>query len=108
MEHVFVSEVLGQTLLGHYIFGCQAPDAGNIEILYKYGTEEQKAKYLKPLIDGKIRSCFSMTEVDMPGSNPIMLEATAVKEGDEYVINGHKSKSGRQSHPGTWRPWYDR
>jgi len=90
MEHAFVSEALGRTPLGHFIFGCQAPDAGNIEILHKYGTDEQKEKYLKPMIQGDIRSCFSMTEVDMPGSNPVMLETTAVKEGDEYVINGHK------------------
>lgn len=90
MEHALVSEALGRSPLGHYIFGCQAPDAGNIEILHKYGTEEQKKKYLLPLVDGKIRSCFSMTEVNMPGSNPAMLETTAVKEGDDYVINGHK------------------
>ncbi|OGR11215.1 MAG: acyl-CoA dehydrogenase [Desulfobacula sp. GWF2_41_7] len=90
MEHALVSEVLGQSPLGHYVFGCQAPDAGNIEILHLYGTPAQKEKYLKPLIDGKIRSCFSMTEVDMPGSNPVMLETTAVKEGSDYVINGHK------------------
>ncbi|MBC8442078.1 MAG: acyl-CoA dehydrogenase family protein [Deltaproteobacteria bacterium] len=90
MEHAYVSEVLGQSSLGHYVFGCQAPDAGNIEILHQYGTDEQKEKYLKPLVEGKIRSCFSMTEVDMPGSNPTMLETTAVKDGDDYVINGHK------------------
>ena len=76
--------------IGHYVFNCQAPDAGNIEILHKYGTESQQAQYLKPLVDGKIRSCFSMTEVDMPGSNPTMLETTAVKYGDDYVINGQK------------------
>ncbi len=90
MEHALVSEVLGQSSLGHYVFGCQAPDAGNIEILHLHGTHAQKEQYLRPLVDGKIRSCFSMTEVDMPGSNPVMLETTAVKEGDEYVINGHK------------------
>jgi acyl-CoA dehydrogenase len=90
MEHAFVSEVLGQSPIGHYVFGCQAPDAGNIEILHKYGTKAQKEKYLKPLVDGKIRSCFSMTEVDMPGSNPLMLETAAVKEKKDYVINGHK------------------
>jgi acyl-CoA dehydrogenase len=90
MEHAFVSETLGQSPLGHYVFGCQAPDAGNIEILHKYGTDAQKEKYLKPLIDGEIRSCFSMTEVDMPGSNPVMLETTAKKDGNDYVINGHK------------------
>jgi len=90
MEHALVSEALGRTPIGHYVFGCQAPDAGNIEILHSYGTAEQKEKYLKKLIEGKIRSCFSMTEVEMPGSNPVMLETTAVKDGDEYIINGHK------------------
>lgn len=90
VDHALVSEELGRSPLGHYVFGCQAPDAGNIEILHKYGTPEQKEKYLRPLIDGKIRSCFSMTEVDMPGSNPVMLATTAVKEGGDYVINGQK------------------
>ncbi len=90
VEHALVSEALGRTPLGHLVFGCQAPDAGNIEILYKYGTDAQKEKYLRPLIEGKIRSCFSMTEIDLPGSNPVMLDTTAVKDGDDYVINGHK------------------
>ena len=90
MEHAMVSEVLGRSPLGHYVFGCQAPDAGNIEILHKYGTEAQKEKYLLPLVAGEIRSCFSMTEVDLPGSNPVMMDTTAVKEGGDYVINGQK------------------
>src|SRR4030042_843321 len=90
LEHGLVSEALGRTPIGHYVFGCQAPDAGNIEILHLHGTPEQKEKYLKPLVAGKIRSCFSMTEVDMPGSNPTMLESTAATDGNEYVINGHK------------------
>jgi acyl-CoA dehydrogenase len=90
VEHAFVSEALGRCPLGHYVFGCQAPDAGNIEILHQYGTDEQKEKYLRPAIEGKIRSCFSMTEVELPGSNPTMMDTTAVKDGDEYVINGHK------------------
>ena len=90
MEHALVSEELGRTPLGHYVFGCQAPDAGNIEILHKYGTEEQKERYLRPLVDGKIRSCFSMTEVELAGSNPVMMDTTAVKDGDDYVINGQK------------------
>lgn len=90
VEHALVSEALGRTPLGHLVFGCQAPDAGNIEILYKYGTDAQKEKYLRPLIAGKIRSCFSMTEIELPGSNPVMLDTTAVKDGDDYVINGHK------------------
>lgn len=90
VEHGLVSEALGRTPLGHYVFGCQAPDAGNCEILHMHGTDEQKETYLKPLVDGKIRSCFCMTEVDMPGSNPVMLETTAVKDGSDYIINGHK------------------
>ncbi len=90
VEHGLVSEALGGCPLGHYVFGCQAPDAGNIEILHLHGTEEQKDQYLQPLVDGKIRSCFSMTEVDLAGSNPVMLDTTAVKDGDDYVINGHK------------------
>ncbi|MGV8078503.1 MAG: acyl-CoA dehydrogenase family protein [Syntrophales bacterium] len=90
MDHALVSEVLGQSPIGHYVFGCHAPDAGNIEILHKYGTEKQKIQYLKPLVEGKIRSCFSMTEVDLPGSNPVLMDATAVTDGDDYVINGQK------------------
>jgi acyl-CoA dehydrogenase len=90
VEHAFVSECLGRTPLGHYVFGCHAPDAGNIEILHLHGTPEQKEKYLRPLVEGKIRSCFSMTEVEMPGSNPVMMATTAVKDGDDYVINGQK------------------
>ncbi|RLB78703.1 MAG: acyl-CoA dehydrogenase, partial [Deltaproteobacteria bacterium] len=61
IEFGLVSEALGKCPLGHYVFGCHAPDAGNIEILHLYGTEEQKEKYLKPLVAGEIRSCFSMT-----------------------------------------------
>ncbi len=90
LEHGLVSEELGRTPMGHYVFGCQAPDAGNIEILYKYGTEAQKAQWLKPLVEGRIRSCFSMTEVNLAGSNPVMMDTTAVKEGSDYIINGQK------------------
>ena len=90
VELGLISEALGRTPLGHYIFWYQAPDAGNVEILHQHGSKEQKEKWLNPLINGDIRSCFSMTEVDMPGSNPIMLETTAVKDGDDYIINGHK------------------
>lgn len=90
VEHGLFSEALGRSPIGHYVFGCQAPDAGNIEILHLHGTDEQKEKYLRPLVDGKIRSCFSMTEVDLPGSNPVLMDTTAVKDGDDYVINGQK------------------
>ncbi len=90
VEHGLVSEKLGRSPLGHYVFGAQAPDAGNMEILHKFGTAEQKAKWLEPLARGDIRSCFSMTEPENPGSNPTMLSCTARKDGDHYVIDGHK------------------
>ena len=90
LEHGMVSEVLGKSPLGHYVFGCPAPDAGNIEILHRYGTEEQKRAYLEPLAAGQIRSCFSMTEPDSPGSNPTQLACRAESDGDDYVITGRK------------------
>ncbi|HET6323964.1 MAG TPA: acyl-CoA dehydrogenase family protein [Planctomycetaceae bacterium] len=90
MEHALLSEELGRTPLGHYVFNCQAPDAGNMEILQEFGTPEQKETWLKPLVAGKIRSCFSMTEPGYPGSNPVWMNTTAVLEGDSYVINGRK------------------
>ncbi|MBX9654467.1 acyl-CoA dehydrogenase family protein [bacterium] len=90
MEFALISEELGRCPFAHFVFNCQAPDAGNMEILAEFGTPEQKEKYLRPLASGKIRSCFSMTEPDSPGSNPTIMKTTAVKEGDHYVINGHK------------------
>ena len=90
VELGLVSEALGRTPLGHFVFGCHAPDAGNIEILEQYGTPEQKERYLRALVEGEIRSCFSMTEVELPGSNPVMMETTAVADGDDYLINGQK------------------
>lgn len=90
MDFAHVSEVLGRSPLGHYVFNCQAPDAGNMEILSHFGTPEQKARWLAPLLQGELRSCFAMTEPDMPGSNPVMLATSAVKDGDDYIIDGHK------------------
>jgi alkylation response protein AidB-like acyl-CoA dehydrogenase len=90
VELGLVSEALGATPLGHFVFGCHAPDAGNIEILDQYGTPDQQERWLRPLVAGEIRSCFSMTEVELPGSNPVMMDTTAVREGDEWVINGQK------------------
>lgn len=89
-EFARVSEELGRTPLGHYLFNCQAPDSGNMEILIEHGTPTQQARFLHPLAAGDIRSCFSMTEPDVPGSNPTWLQTTAVKDGDDYVINGRK------------------
>ncbi len=85
-----VSEVLGRSPHGLFIFNCHAPDAGNIEVLTTQGTEEQQERWLRPLLAGKIRSCFSMTEPEHAGSNPVVMSTSAVRDGDEYVINGHK------------------
>ena len=90
VEHGLLSEALGRSPLGHFVFGVQAPDAGNIEILHEHATDEQRERCLRPLVEGEIRSCFSMTEPEMPGSNPVMMGTTAVKDGDDYVINGQK------------------
>lgn len=89
-EFARVSEELGWTPLGHYLFNCQAPDVGNMEILMEYGTPEQKETWLLPLARGEIRSCFSMTEPDFAGSNPAWMDTQARKDGDYYVIDGHK------------------
>ncbi|MDG2371645.1 MAG: acyl-CoA dehydrogenase family protein [Flavobacteriaceae bacterium] len=89
-EHGEVSEILGASPYGHYVFNCQAPDAGNMEILIEFGTKEQKDKYLKPLLKGDIRSCFAMTEPNFAGSNPVNMGTVAEKEGENYIINGHK------------------
>ncbi|RME82145.1 MAG: acyl-CoA dehydrogenase [Caldilineae bacterium] len=89
-EFAFVSEILGRSPLGHYVFNCQAPDIGNMELLWHHGSREQKERYLEPLAAGEIRSCFSMTEPEHAGSNPVHMSTTAVREGDTYVINGHK------------------
>ena len=85
-----VSEILGQSPIGHYVFNCAAPDIGNMELLHLFGSEEQKQIWLTPLQKGELRSCFAMTEPAMPGSNPIHLGTTAIKEGNEYIINGQK------------------
>ncbi len=85
-----VSEILGRTPGGHYVFGCQAPDMGNMELLIHAGTPEQRDRYLVPLTRGEIRSCFAMTEPEHAGSNPTWMSTSAVRDGDEYVINGHK------------------
>lgn len=89
-EFALISEELGRTPLGHYICNCQAPDIGNMELLIAHANAEQREYYLLPLIKGDIRSCFSMTEPEHAGSNPAWMSTTAVKEGTDYVINGHK------------------
>ncbi len=90
MEVAQLGELLGTTPLGHFTFNCQAPDAGNIELLAQYASDGLRQRYLEPLLEGNIRSCFSMTEPEYAGSNPVLMGTTAVRDGDEYVINGHK------------------
>ena len=90
LEHALVSEVLGRSVFGHYVFGAQAPDAGNIELLHRLGNEEQKGRFLTPLVRGEVRSCFAMTEPESPGSNPTELRCRARREGGDYLLDGHK------------------
>jgi alkylation response protein AidB-like acyl-CoA dehydrogenase len=90
LEHGLVSQELGRSPIGHFVFGSQAPDAGNLEILHRYGSAEQKERWLVPLAAGRIRSCFAMTEPENSGSNPTQLSTTARVDGGDYVIDGHK------------------
>ncbi|MDO8365133.1 MAG: acyl-CoA dehydrogenase family protein, partial [Actinomycetota bacterium] len=90
VDHGLFAEAVGRSPLGMAVFGTQAPDAGNIEILHKYANDEQRERWLRPLVAGEIRSCFSMTEPETAGSNPVLLATTAVTDGDDYVINGQK------------------
>ena len=90
LEYALVGEVLGRSIFGHYVFGSQAPDAGNIELLHRLGTEGQKERFLIPLVRGEVRSCFAMTEPESPGSNPTELLSRARRDGREYVLDGHK------------------
>ena len=85
-----ISEQLGRSPLGHYVFNCQAPDAGNMEIMLDHCTPAQQEQFLQPLLKGEVRSCFAMTEPEHAGSNPVYMSTTALKDGDVYVINGHK------------------
>jgi acyl-CoA dehydrogenase len=89
LELALLNRILGRSMWAPSIFGCQAPDSGNAEILAHYGTEEQKRKYLRPLLDGDIVSCFSMTE-PQAGADPREFKCRARKEGDEWVIRGEK------------------
>jgi acyl-CoA dehydrogenase len=85
-----LSEVLGRSPLGHLALNCQAPDAGNMEILADHATDAQRERFFEPLVRGDVRSCFAMTEPENAGSNPKQLSTTAEHEGDTYVLNGHK------------------
>jgi acyl-CoA dehydrogenase len=100
LELAYMNEVLAYAIGAASLFGVVAPNSGNQTILVKYGTEEQKRKWLLPLIDGTFESGFSMTEPDQPGSDPRALKTTARRDGDEWVINGHKwfTSNGKRAH----------
>jgi acyl-CoA dehydrogenase len=90
IEYALLNEEIGRSMWAQLVFNCQAPDAGNGEILHMFGTEEQKERFLRPLVEGTARSFFSMTEPDVSGSDPTGLRTTAVLDGDDWVIDGHK------------------
>ena len=90
IEYAYLNEEIGRSAIAQLIFGCQAPDAGNGEILHHFGTPEQKEQFLAPLVAGETRSFFGMTEPENAGSDPTNLDSRAVRDGDEWVINAHK------------------
>ncbi|MGH7864791.1 MAG: acyl-CoA dehydrogenase family protein [Candidatus Binataceae bacterium] len=90
MAMAMVSAECGRNRIASFVLNCQAPDEGNMHTMLHFATPEQKEKYLRPLCDGKIRSCFAMTEPEVAGSDPTQIRTNAVKDGDNWIINGHK------------------
>ncbi|HZG36454.1 MAG TPA: acyl-CoA dehydrogenase family protein [Gaiellaceae bacterium] len=90
IEYALLNEEIGRSTWAQLVFNCQAPDAGNGEILHLFGTDEQKERFLRPLVEGTQRSFFSMTEPEVSGADPTLLRTRAVADGDAWVIDGHK------------------
>ena len=90
LYYACLNEEIGRSAYAQLVFGCQAPDAGNAEILHLFGTDDQKERFLRPLVAGEVRSFFSMTEPEVAGSDPTLLRTRAARDGDEWVVDGHK------------------